>query len=100
MTVYSLLSFSLLTFPLDIINEKQNEWRQRLMVTPFTLLVIIFQKVVKTMLQFAIAILVIMVGHFYKGVAMSAVQWLESGIFLWLGASLLITFGIFIFFVK
>ncbi len=25
---------------------------------------------------------------------MSAVQWLESGIFLWLGASLLITFGI------
>ncbi len=35
-----------------------------------------------------------MVGHFYKGVAMSAVQWLESGIFLWLGASLLITFGI------
>ncbi len=28
MTVYSLLSFSLLTFPLDIINEKQNEWRQ------------------------------------------------------------------------
>ncbi|KMR56962.1 hypothetical protein EX86_14785, partial [Staphylococcus aureus] len=42
-----------------------------------------------------VTILVIfMVGHFYKGVAMSAVQWLESGIFLWLGASLLITFGI------
>ncbi len=95
MTVYSLLSFSLLTFPLDIINEKQNEWRQRLMVTPFTFTSYYISKVVKTMLQFAIAILVIfMVGHFYKGVAMSAVQWLESGIFLWLGASLLITFGI------
>ncbi len=35
MTVYSLLTFSL-TFPLDIINEKQTQWRQRLMVTPFT----------------------------------------------------------------
>ncbi|HID4939452.1 TPA: ABC transporter permease [Staphylococcus aureus] len=98
MTVYSLLSFSLLTFPLDIINEKQNGWRQRLMVTPFTFTSYYISKVVKTMLQFAIAILVIfMVGHFYKGVEMSAVQWLESGIFLWLGASLLITFGILFF---
>lgn len=52
-------------------------------------------KVVKTMLQFAIAILVIfMVDIFIKVLQMSAVQWLESGIFLWLGASLLITFGI------
>ena len=60
MTVYSLLSFSLLTFPLDIINEKQNEWRQRLMVTPFTFTSYYISKVVKTMLQFAIAILVIL----------------------------------------
>ena len=75
--------------------KKQNEWRQRLMVTPFTFTSYYISKVVKTMLQFAIAILVIFYGWtFYKGVAMSAVQWLESGIFLWLGASLLITFGI------
>ncbi len=48
------------------------------------------------MLQFAIAILVIfMVGHFcVKGVAMSPVQIVSSGIFLWFSASLLITFGI------
>ncbi|MDM5686277.1 hypothetical protein P7996_15975, partial [Staphylococcus aureus] len=42
----------------------------------FTFTSYYISKVVKTMLQFAIAILVIfMVGHFYKGVAMSAVQW-------------------------
>ncbi|HEH7924070.1 TPA: ABC transporter permease [Staphylococcus aureus] len=95
MTVYSLISFSLMAFPIDIINEKQNGWRQKLMATPLTPASYYISKIVKTMAQFAIAIIVIfMIGHFYKGVEMSAVQWLESGIFLWLGASLLITFGI------
>ncbi|HDJ1878119.1 TPA: ABC transporter permease, partial [Staphylococcus aureus] len=95
MTVYSLISFSLMAFPIDIINEKQNGWRQKLMATPLTPASYYISKIVKTMAQFAIAIIVIfMIGHFYKGVTLSISQWIESGVLLWLGASLLITFGV------
>ncbi len=59
MTVYSLISFSLMAFPIDIINEKQNGWRQKLMATPLTPASYYISKIVKTMAQFAIAIIVI-----------------------------------------
>ncbi len=83
MTVYSLISFSLMAFPIDIINEKQNGWRQKLMVTPLTPASYYISKIVKTMAQFAIAIIVIfIIGHFYKGVTLSISQWIESGVLL------------------
>lgn len=97
MTVFSLMSFCLMQFPLDIIEERNTGWFKRLMVTPLSNKNYFTAKVIKTMLLFLLAILLIFsVAHFYKNVNMSIQQWLLSGISLWIGASLFLTLGLVI----
>ena len=58
MTVYSLISFSLMAFPIDIINENKMDGVKINGDTINTSYYI--SKIVKTMAQFAIAIIVIL----------------------------------------
>lgn len=97
MTVFSLMSFCLMSFPLDMIEERSNGWFKHLMSTPLTTTKYFIVKILRAMIQFALAIMVIfMVGHFYKNVTMSIQHWILSGLILWLGASLFLTFGLVI----
>ena len=78
MTVFSLLNFCMLSFPLDMIEERNNGWYKHLMST-FKAITILFSKSLKTMCQFLGAIIVIFtVAHFYKDVSMNLSDWLLS----------------------
>ena len=67
MTVFSLMNFCLLSFPLDLIEERNQGWYKRLMVTPLSSFQYYLVKISKTMCQFLIAIIIIFsVAHFTK----------------------------------
>ena len=71
------------------------------MVTPFTFTSYYISKVSENYAAICNSdISYFMVGHFYKGVAMSAVQWLESGIFFMVRCVSINNFWHIIFFVK
>lgn len=95
MTVFSLMNFCLLSFPLDMIEERNNGWFKHLMSTPLKPIHYYLVKVLKTMSQFLVAIIIIFtVAHFFKDVNMDFTKWLLSGITLWLGGSLFLTLGL------
>lgn len=97
MTVFSLLNFCMLSFPLDMIEERNNGWYKHLMSTPLKPSQYYLVKVLKTMCQFLGAIIVIFtVAHLYKDVSMNLSDWLLSGVTLWVGASLFLTLGLII----
>ena len=97
MVVFSLLNFCMMSFPLDMIEERANGWYKRLMVTPMSISRYYGVKVVRTMIQFLLSIVIIfVVAHFSKDVTMSIAEWMLSGILLWIGASLFLTFGLVI----
>lgn len=88
MTAFSLSSFCLMQFPIDLINEKTTGWYKNLMRTPLHSDQYYMAKVFKMMFQFILAILLIfIVAHFMRGVEMSTSDWLLSGLILWIGAS-------------
>ncbi|MBE7355337.1 ABC transporter permease [Staphylococcus haemolyticus] len=97
MTVFSLMGFCLMQFPLEIIEERNSGWYKRLISTPITVLNYYLAKIIKTMTLFLASILLLFsVAHFYKGVDLSASEWILSGVSLWLGASMFLTLGLII----
>ncbi|MDU7269913.1 MAG: ABC transporter permease, partial [Staphylococcus lugdunensis] len=67
MVVFSLLNFCMMSFPLDMIEERANGWYKRLMVTPMSISRYYGVKVVRTMIQFLLSIVIIfVVAHFSK----------------------------------
>lgn len=97
MTVFSLMSFCLMQFPIEIIEERNTGWFKRLMVTPLSSKTYFTTKIIKTIMLFLLAIILIFtVAHLYKHVNMSIQQWLLSGVSLWVGASLFLTLGLVI----
>ena len=97
MTVFSLMNFCMMSFPLDMIEERNNGWYKHLMSTPLKPVHYYLAKVLKTMCQFLVAIIIIfMVAHFYKNVNMEFINWILSSVVLWIGASLFLTFGLVI----
>ncbi len=95
MTAFSLTSFCLFSFPLDMIDERTRGWYKSLMRTPLTVTDYFVVKIVKVMLQFALAIVIIFnAAAWFKGVQMSLSHWLLSGFILWIGASLFLSLGV------
>ncbi|MCS4486172.1 ABC transporter permease [Staphylococcus americanisciuri] len=95
MATYSLISFCILTFPLELISDKQHGWVKNLVKTPLSLFHYYMCKTLKIMFLFCLAIVLLyLTGAIYKGVSMSIDEWLLSGVFLWLGASSLLSLGI------
>ena len=52
MTVFSLMNFCMMSFPLDMIEERNNGWYKHLMSTPLKPVHYYLAKVLKTMCQF------------------------------------------------
>ena len=68
MTVFSLMGFCLMQFPLEIIEERNSGWYKRLISTPIAVLNYYLAKIIKTMTLFLASILLLFcVAHFYKG---------------------------------
>lgn len=94
MTTFSLTSFCLFSFPLEIIDERKRGWYKNLIRTPLKTSYYITVKILKVMIQFAIAIIIIFtVAALFKNVHMPYLEWIVSGLLLWIGASLFLTMG-------
>lgn len=94
MTTFSLTSFCLFSFPLEIIDERKRGWYKNLIRTPLKKSYYITVKILKVMIQFAIAIIIIFtVAALFKNVHMPYLEWIVSGLLLWIGASLFLTMG-------
>lgn len=52
MTVFSLMGFCLMQFPLEIIDERNNGWYKKIISTPITVLNYYLAKILKTMTLF------------------------------------------------
>ncbi|BAS44933.1 ABC transporter permease [Staphylococcus schleiferi] len=95
MTTFSLTSFCLFSFPLELIDERKKGWYKNLMTTPLKPFDYFSVKIIKTMFQFVLAIFIIFgTAAFYKGVHLSLSQWILSGVVLWIGASLFLSLGV------
>lgn len=95
MTVFSLTSFALMTFPIELVQDEQSGWQRRILTTPFSPVQYFSAKVLKIMLLYATTIIVLFtVGGLIKGIHMSFHNWLIIGLLLWMGASLFLTIGL------
>lgn len=97
MTAFSLCSFSLFTFPFDIIQDKKNGWRMRLSHVNLSNVQIYAVKILKMTFMFTVAIIaVFLVGKFSKGVELTFEQWIMSGLALLLGGILFLGIGLIV----
>ncbi|WP_105993296.1 ABC transporter permease [Staphylococcus simulans] len=97
MTTFSLTSFSLMTFPTELLLDKQNGWQKKLFATPMTPAHYYLAKVLKMMSLFVMTIvLIFIVGATVRDIEMPASEWLISGLLLWIGSSLFLSIGLLI----
>lgn len=95
MVTFSLTSFCLMSFPVDLIEEHQIGWQKQLLNTRMSYPAYYMTKVFKTMIQFALSIVVIfIVAVTVRNISMSMNEWLISGLTLWICASLFLSIGI------
>ncbi|MDO5375921.1 MAG: ABC transporter permease [Staphylococcus rostri] len=95
MATYSLSSFCIITFPIELIGDKKYGWVKNLFKTPLSPFHYYLGKTMKIMLLFCLAIILLfLTGAVYKDVSMSMTEWLVSGVLLWLGASSLLSLGV------
>ena len=94
MTVFSLSSFSLFTFPVEIIEDKKNGWRNLLYRLPISVKDIYIVKLFKMVIYFFVSIvLVFLVGYLIRGVQLTITQWVVSGLLLLFGATVFLSLG-------
>ncbi|MFG0935259.1 ABC transporter permease, partial [Staphylococcus sp. 231237_7MaSpsaltlick] len=80
MTAFSLSSFCLIQFPIDLINEKTTGWYKNLMRTPLHAYQYYSVKIFKMMFQFILSItLIFVVAYIVNGVTMTLFEWIFSG---------------------
>ncbi|WP_323703149.1 ABC transporter permease [Mammaliicoccus sp. Dog046] len=97
MATFSLSSFCIMTFPLEMIEDNKIGWAKNLFKTPLTPKYYYAGKVLKLMCMFSISIIALfLTGWLYKGVEMSAGEWIGSGLLLWLGSSMFLSIGVLI----
>ncbi|MCU5746032.1 ABC transporter permease [Staphylococcus sp. SQ8-PEA] len=97
MTTFSLTSFCLLSFPIDLVEEQQLGWQKQLFSTRMPISSYYLVKVLKTMIQFALSIIIIFLSAAWiRHVTMSFSEWLGAALTLWLGASLFLAIGLLI----
>ncbi|CAM3035315.1 ABC transporter permease [Staphylococcus argensis] len=97
MVTFSLTSFCLMSFPLDLIEEQQIGWQKQLLNTRMSYFTYYMTKVLKTMIQFALSIIVIfIVAATVRDVSMAMNEWVISGLTLWICASLFLSIGVLI----
>lgn len=95
MTTFSLTSFALFTFPVEMINDKKEGWSRALFRTPLQPFIYYVCKIIKIMMMYMIAIAVVFfVGRFYKGVEMSFMEWIGCYTALLFGGFIFLTFGL------
>lgn len=95
MTTFSLTSYAMFTFPLEMLNDKKEGWSKTLFRTPLSPVLYYMCKVLKIMMMFALSIVIVFaVGHFFRGVDMTITQWIISGISLLFGGIIYLTFGV------
>lgn len=95
MATFSLSSFCIMTFPLEMIEDKNNGWAKNLFKTPLSPSYYYIGKVMKLMCMFCVSIIALfLTGAFYKGVEMSASDWIGSGLLLWIGSSMFLSLGV------
>lgn len=95
MTTFSLTSFAIFTFPVEMINDKNNGWSRSLFRTPLNPIIYYLCKVIKIVIMFMISIVIVfLVGHFVKDVNMSALEWIISFFGLLFGGTIFLTLGI------
>lgn len=95
MTTFSLTSFAIITFPLEMINDKEKGWSRALFRTPLNPSYYYICKVIKILMMYMLSILIVfLVGHFVKGVNMSLIEWLVCFFGLLFGGLIFLTFGI------
>lgn len=95
MTVFSLTSYCLLTFPIELVQDKQSGWQKKLFATPMTPAKYYLAKMLKIMSLFLFSIILMFsVGGTFRHIHMSLYEWIVSGLLLWLGSSLFLSIGL------
>lgn len=95
MAVFSLTSFCLMTFPIELINDKQTGWQKKILSTSMKSHQYFLAKMLKIVGLFALSISVIFIAAAtIRGVDMPLKEWLVSGLLLWLGSSLFLSVGV------
>ena len=90
MTTFSLTSFSIFTFPFEIIEDKKNGWRNLLYRLPVTDIDVFIVKVIKMIIFFIISIILVFL---VRGIHLTFIQWLMSGLLQLIGAIVFLSLG-------
>ncbi|QIH77493.1 ABC transporter permease [Macrococcoides canis] len=95
MTTFSLTSYAIFSFPIELINEKKQGWTRSLLRTPITPLTYYSVKVLKMIIMYMISILLVfIIGGTIKNVEMSVMEWIISYLALLFGAIIFLSIGL------
>lgn len=95
MTTFSLTSYAIFSFPIELINEKNKGWTRSLLRAPVTPLTYYSVKIMKIIILFMISILIVfIVGSVIKNVNMTAIEWIMSYLALLFGSVIFLTIGL------
>ena len=94
MTAFSSLSFAFFTLPYAFFDDRRENRLRSIQHSPIPIWQYYASKMLSILVHYLLAIAVVFaVGHFAKGVNMSADKWLMSAVLLFVGAILFMPFG-------
>jgi ABC-2 type transport system permease protein len=86
MTVYGVVGAGLTSFAQRISKERSQGWIRLLKITPLPSGSYILSKVAaQGLINFAIVVIMFVIGGLGKGIHLPAATWIESGLWIWIG---------------
>lgn len=94
MTVFGVIGGSLNTIGIRFAQERRQGWVQLLRITPLPTATYIFSKIAaQLVLNLGTIVLMFLIGALFRGVHLTAWQWIGSGLWIWLGVMPFLALG-------
>ncbi|OHS91505.1 multidrug ABC transporter permease [Streptococcus sp. HMSC36C04] len=97
MTVFSIMSSAFFSIPSTLQSDKTNNWQKMLQHSPVSMIEYYISKLFSALLTFLLSIVVVFsVGHFVRGVNLSAMDWLIIALIILFGSLVFIAMGVLV----
>ncbi|QWQ38876.1 ABC transporter permease [Gemella sp. zg-570] len=94
MCIYSSISFSIISFPMMVVEDRNTKWFDFLSMKPIKIWQYYLVKILRIVANFVIAIIfVFSIGYLVKGVKLSASEWLISFLIILFGSICMMGIG-------
>ena len=97
MTVFSIMSSAFVSIPSTLQSDKTNNWQKMLQHSPVSMIEYYISKLFSALLTFLLSIVVVFsIGHFVRGVNLTAMDWLIIALIILFGSLVFIAMGVLV----